>query len=148
MIDRRGLLVAAAVGLVSAPALAQDDKAKLRDTLLELEIASWQYTKDKNAAAMNGFLADDALLLFYDGTRYTKAQFMKFDFEVASFSVDRRSSELLVATPDVAILLYRVTYASGMKGSEPTTATVSAADTYVRRGGKWLSLLYQETQVK
>ena len=90
MIDRRGLLAgatvgAAAVGLMSASALAQDDKAKLRDTLLELEIGSWQFTKDKNAAAMNGFLADDALLIFYDGSRYTKAQFVKFDFEVASF---------------------------------------------------------------
>jgi hypothetical protein len=148
MIDRRGLLVAAAVGLASAPALAQDDRTKLRDTLLELEIGSWQFTKDKNAAAMNGFLADDAVLIFYDGSRYTKAQFVKFDFEVASFTVDRKSAELLVATPDVAILLYRVTYASGMKGSKPDTATVSAADTYVRRGGKWLSLYYQETHLK
>ena len=60
----------------------------------------------------------------------------------------RKSAELLVASPDVAILLYRVTYASGMKGSKPDTATVSAADTYVRRGGKWLSLYYQETHLK
>jgi hypothetical protein len=149
MIDRRGLLAGAAVvGLMSASALAQDDKAKLRDTLLELEIGSWQFTKDKNTAAMNGFLADDALLIFYDGTRYTKAQFVKFDFEVASFDIDRKSAQLLVASPDVAILLYRVTYASGMKGSKPVSATVSAADTYVRRGGKWQSLLYQETQAK
>ena len=52
-----GLLAAAAAfglieGLASASALAQDDKAKLRDALLELEIASWQYTKDKNAAGV------------------------------------------------------------------------------------------------
>jgi len=48
----------------------------------------------------------------------------------------------------VAILLYRVTYASSTKGAKPVTATVSAADTYVRRAGKWQSLLYQETQAK
>ncbi len=149
MIERRGLLVGAATfGLVSASALAQDDKAKLRDTLLELEIGSWQFVKDKNAAAMNGFLADDAVLLFFDGSRYTKAQMMKFEFDVASFTVDRTSAELLLATPDAAILLYRVTYASAAKGAKPTTATVSASDAYVRRGGKWLSLYYQETQLK
>ena len=148
MIDRRGLLAGVAVAMLSASAAAQDDKTKLRDTLLELEIGSWQFTKDKNAAAMNGFLADDALLIFYDGSRYTKAQFVKFDFDVASFDVDRKSAQLMVATPDVAILLYRVTYASGMKGAAPVTATVSAADTYVRRGGKWQSLLYQETPAK
>jgi hypothetical protein len=150
MIDRRGLLVGAAVGVVgvSTAALAQDDKAKLRDALLELEIASWQFTKDKNAAAMNGFLADDAVLLFFDGSRYTKPQMMKFEFDVASFNVDRKSAELLMATPDVAILLYKVTYASGPKGGKPVTATVSASDAYVRRGGKWLSLYYQETRLK
>ena len=148
MIDRRGLLVAAAVGPLSASALAQDDKTKLRDTLLELEIGSWQFTKDKNAAAMNSFLADDAVLLMGDGNRFTKAQFVKFEFEVTSFTVDRASAQLLVASPDVAILLYRVTYASGTKGAKPVAATVNAADTYVCRGGKWQSLLYQETQVK
>ena len=152
MIERRGLLVGAAVGvvggLVSSAALAQDDKAKLRDTLLGLEIASWQYTKDKNAAGMNGFLADDAVLLFFDGSRYTKAQMMKFEFDVASFNVDRASAQVLMASPDVAILLYKVTYASGPKGCKPVTATVSASDAYVRRGGKWLSLYYQETPLK
>ena len=153
MIDRRGLLAAAAAfglieGLASASALAQDDKAKLRDALLELEIASWQYTKDKNAAGMNGFLADDAVLLFFDGSRYTKAQMMKFEFDVASFNVDRASAQVLMASPDVAILLYKVTYASGPKGGKPVTATVSASDAYVRRGGKWLSLYYQETPLK
>jgi hypothetical protein len=145
MIDRRRLLAqatvgVAAVGMLSASALAQDDKAKLRDTLLELEIGSWQFTKDKNAAAMNGFLADDAVLLFFDGSRYIKPQMMKFEFDVASFTVDRASAQLLVASPDVAILLYKVTYASGPKGGKPVTATVSASDAYVRRGGKWLSL--------
>jgi len=48
----------------------------------------------------------------------------------------------------VAILLYRRDLRERHKGGKPETATVSAADTYVRRGGKWLSLLYQETRLK
>jgi hypothetical protein len=148
MIDRRGLLAGAAVGMLSATALAQDDKTKLLGTLLELEIGSWQFTKEKNAAAMNGFLADDAVLLMGDGGRYTKAEFVKFPFDVASFSVDRKSAQLLVANPDVAILHYRVTYAAGAKGATPTSAMVAASDTYVRRSGKWLSLYYQETPLR
>jgi ketosteroid isomerase-like protein len=148
MIDRRGLLVAAAVGPLSASALAQDDKTKLRDTLLELEIGSWQFTKDKNAAAMNSFLADDAVLLMGDGNRFTKAQFVKFEFEVTSFTVDRASAQLLVASPDVAILLYRVTYISRDKGGPSMTSKVAASDAYVRRGGRWQSLYYQETPLK
>jgi hypothetical protein len=104
MIDRRGLLAAAAIGLAATPALApsvlaQDDRAKLRDALLALEIGSWQFVKDKNVAAMNGFLADDAILLFYDGSRYTKAQFVKFEFDVASFTVDRSSAQVQSSRP-------------------------------------------------
>ena len=136
MINRRSIIAGAAL-LIAASATAQaQDTAKLRDELMALEKGSWDFMRDNNAAGMRAFLADDALLIFYDGSRYTKAQFVKFDFEVASFTVDRTSAQLMVASPDVAILLYRVTYASGMKGSKPTTATVSAADTYVRRGGK------------
>jgi len=135
---------------VSVPALAQDDRAKLRDTLLELETGSWQFVKDKNTEAMKGFLTDDAVLIFYDGGRYTKAAFLKVmpDFRLDNFTVDRQSAEVLLASPDVAALLYRITYTSAIKGAKVETATVSASDTYVRRGGKWLSLLYQETQLK
>ena len=35
-----------------------------------------------------------------------------------------------------------------LSSGKPVTATVSASDTYVRRGGKWQSLYYQETQVR
>src|SRR5262249_27855747 len=148
MFDRRRLLAAAAVGMLAAPALAQDDKTKLRDMLLELEIGSWQFTKDKNAAAMNGFLADDAVLVMGDGGRFTKAEFVKFPFEVSSFTVDRASAQVLVASPDTAILLYRVTYTGRDKGGPAMTSKVAASDAYVRRGGRWQSLYYQETPLK
>jgi hypothetical protein len=155
MIERRGLMLGAATfgwvgGLVSTSALAQDDRAKLRDTLLELEIASWQFVKDKDTEAMKSFLTDDAVLIFYDGGRYTKAEFLKLmpDLQLDSFTVDAKSAEVLLAAPEVAALLYRITYTSVIKGGKAETATVSASDTYVRRSGKWLSLLYQETQVR
>ena len=110
-------------GLASAPALAQDDRAKLRDTLLELEIGSWQFVKDKNTEAMKGFLTDDAALIFYDGGRYTKAAFLKVmpDFRLDNFTVDRSSAEVLLASPDVAALLYRITYTSAIKGAKVET---------------------------
>ena len=153
MFDRRALLAVAALGLAGAPALApsaraQDDRARLLDTLLDLEAGSWQFVKDKNADRMNGFLADDAVLLFFDGSRYTKARMVKFEFDLASFNVDRGSAQVLMASPDVAVLLYNVTSTAGPKGGKMTTATVSASDVYARRGSKWLSLYYQETRLQ
>ena len=48
-------------------------------------------------------------------------------------------------TPDVATLLYRVTYASAMKDAEAETRKMMSASTDVRRNNKWLSGLDQET---
>jgi len=151
MIERRRALLGAAVSALGAsPALAQDDRTRLRDMLLGLEIGSWQFVKDKNTEAMKGFLTDDAVLIFFDGSRYSKDSFLKVmpDFQLDSFTVDAKRAEVLVASPDVAALLYRITYTSAIKGAKVETATVSASDTYVRRSGKWLSLFYQETQIK
>ena len=146
-VDRRALLLGAAVaalGTATVEARAQD-RAALTSTLIEIEIDSWQYTKDKNIAAMQNYLASEAVLIFGDGSRFTKAEFLKGlpTFRVDSFNVDRKSAEVLTVSPDVACLLYRVTY---NQGTGPTT--VLSSNTYVRRQGAWQSALYQETKVK
>ena len=51
-------------------------------------------------------------------------------------------------TPDVATLLYRVTYTSTFKGGAPETSKVISSSLYVRRDNKWWSVLYQETPIK
>ncbi len=141
---RRALLAGAAVGTLAAiGGAAAQDRAALLKTLLELEINSWQYTKDRNVAAMQTYLAEEAVLIFGDGSRFTKAEFLKGlpTFRVDSFDVDRNSGELLTPTADVACLLYRVTYNPGTGPMK-----VLSSNTYVRRGGGWQSALYQETK--
>ena len=142
-------MIGAALGLTawSSTAAAQPaDPAALLATLMELEKGSWQFVKAKNLAGMQNYLADDGLLIFGDGSRYSKAEFLKVipDFRLDSFTIDPKA-EVKVWTPDVATLLYRVTYASAMKDAKAVTLKVTSASTYVRRNGKWWSVLYQET---
>jgi hypothetical protein len=149
MIARRGLMIGAALGLTawSSMATAQPaDQAALLGTLMELEKASWQYVKDRNLAGMQNYLADDGLLIFGDGSRYTKPEFLKAipDFRLDSFTIDPKA-EVKVWTPDVATLLYRIAYASAMKDAKAVTLKVASASTYARRNSKWWSVLYQET---
>ena len=147
MLARRHILLAAGACLAAGSVQAQD-RAELLKTLFELEVGSWQFTKDANLAAMQSYMADDGVLIFGDGTRYTKAQFLKAlpTFGLKSYTVDSKSAQILVATPDVASLLYRVSYTT----DKPVT--VMSSNTYVRRpsgaGGRWQSLLYQETLAK
>ena len=148
MIARRSLAVGAASIVVawSSMTMAQPADQALLATLMELEKSSWQFVKDKNLAGMQNYLADDALLIFGDGSRYTKAEFLKAipTFTFDSFTIDPKA-DVKVWSPDVATLLYRLSYTSAMKGGKAVTLKVTSASTYVRRNGKWWSAFYQET---
>jgi hypothetical protein len=148
MIARRRLAILAAGTAMGAPAaMAQPaDNAALLATLLKLEAESWQFLKERNVAALRDYLGDDAVLISGDGTRFTKEQYLKVmpDLRLDSVTI-APGAEIRVWTPDVATLLYRVTYAGAMKDATAATMKALSASTYVRRNGKWLSVLYQET---
>lgn len=149
MVARRGAMLAVTAAAVawSSGAMAQTaDPAALLKTLMDLEKESWQFVKDKDIAGMKDYMADDGLQIFSDGTRFDKTEFLKFmpDFRLDSISYDT-AGEIKVWTPDVVTLLYRVTYASGVKDGKASTYKVVSSNTYVRRNGKWWSVLYQET---
>lgn len=149
MIARRGLVTGGlgASLAIAATANAQPaDKAALVATLMKLEAESWQFLKDRDVAAAKDYLGDDALLIFGDGSRFTKAEYLEMmpNFRLESFRIEG-GAQLAVWTPDVATLLYRVTYASAVKDAPATTVKALSSSTYVRRDGKWLSVLYQET---
>ena len=146
---RGALALAAVIGLGGAlggalPAEAQDH-AKLRHALMQSEAESWEWVRTKNVAAMQNYFADDALLIFADGSRYGKAEFLKAlpGTSIDNIVIDKATSGVIAISPDVATLLYKVSYKSG-----GTTYKAASASTYVRRNGKWLSVLYQETPVK
>ena len=149
MINRRSMIVAgAAFAALTATAEAQD-AAKFREELMALEKGSWDFMRDNNAAGMTAFLADDALLIFEDGKRYNKREFLVLmqDFKLTSLTIEPTYAVRMIS-PDVATLLYRVTYTSTFKGGAPETAKVISSSVYARRDNKWWSVLYQETPIK
>ena len=152
MIGRRSVMLGAAIALagLAVPALAQSPHiAKLRDELMELEMASWGYMRDKNYDGMKNFLADDGLLIFWDGTRFNKRQTLELmkDYKLDSFTIEPTYAVRMISA-DVATLLYRITYASSVTGGPTQTVMTLSSSLYVRRDGKWWSVLYQETPIK
>jgi hypothetical protein len=154
---RRILAVLAVMALVSwavcadaqSPPMAKAgpvDKAALLAELMKLEVASWQYLKDANVSAMKQYLGDDALMIFSDGKRFTKAQLIDAMPYIQLDSVTiEPDADIKVWTPEVATLVYRVTYTTGMKNTQASTMKVLSSSTYARRNGHWVSELYQET---
>ena len=153
MIDRRSMIVAgAAFAAMAATAPAQtwaQDTSKLREDLMAIEKGSWDFMRDNNAPGMTAFLADDVVLIFGDGKRYNKREMlaMMTEFKLTSLTIEPTYAVRMIS-PDVATLLYRVTYTSTFKGGAPETAKVISSSLYVRRDNKWWSVLYQETPIK
>ena len=152
MIGRRSVMLGGAVALagLAVPALAQSPEiTKLRDELMELEKASWGYMRDKNYDGMKNFLGDDALLIFGDGNRYNKRQTLELmkDYKLDGFTIEPTYAVRMISA-DVATLLYRITYTSSIKGGAAQTVMTLSSSLYVRRDGKWWSVLYQETPIK
>jgi uncharacterized protein (TIGR02246 family) len=152
MIARRSLLIGGALALVGvSTAHAQSpDVMKLRDELMALEKGSWYFMRDKNYDGMKNFLGDDALLIFGDGMRHNKRQTLELmkDFALVGDIAIEPTYAVRLLSPDVATLLYRITYTSSVKGAKPETMKVLSSSVYARRDGKWWSVLYQETPIK
>jgi uncharacterized protein (TIGR02246 family) len=147
------LLIGGALALagLSTAAMAQSaDTMKLRDELMALEKGSWGFMRDKNYEGMKNFLGDDALLIFGDGNRFNKRQTLELmkDFALVGDITIEPTYAVRMLAPDVATLLYRVTYTSTVKGGKPETMKALSSSVYARRDGKWWSVLYQETPIK
>jgi uncharacterized protein (TIGR02246 family) len=151
MTARRSLMLGGALALAGvATSFAQTpDVMKLREELMALEKGSWGFMRDKNYDAMKDFLGEDALLIFGDGSRYNKRQTLELmkDFALGDLTIEPTYAVRLLS-PDVATLLYRVTYTATVKGGKPETVKVLSSSVYARRDGKWWSVLYQETPIK
>jgi hypothetical protein len=152
IIGRPCLLGLALLGLAGTASRAfgqTPDLAKLREELMAHERENWEYLKTRNRAAMRHFLADDALLIF-DGARYDKREFIDdhmTNYRLDSYDIDPNYA-LRAISPDVVVLLYRVTSRGAVRFDRTETDKVLVSSLYVRRGGKWWSVLYQETPSK
>lgn len=156
MIGRRSVAGAAVLALAgpiladtTARAQDQPDTAKLRDELMALEKQSWDHMKARDRAALRRLLADDLLQIYSDGSRYYKSDFLDY---LANYRLDSYDIEPTYAVrqigPDVAALIYRVTSRGAARLNRTRSDKVLATSIYVRRDGKWTSVLYQETPSK
>ena len=151
MLERRGMLIGAAfAGIAADAALAQaQDTSRLLAELLALEMKAWQDCKDRNVAGLEAFNTRDAVIIFSDGTPLSTAAFLKLvpDYTFDKIDVEKANARLHMVSGDVATLLYRVTYASALKGAKLETTKAQVASTYVRRESRWQCALYQETRL-
>ena len=129
----------------SANAAPFADDAQVKATLVDLEMKSWVAWKARDGKYFDGFLSDDHVEVGGSGLS-TKKEVAEFvgssacvvkSYKLSDFKLTRFNEQ-------TALLTYHAEQETTCRhGAVPSPVWVSSL--YVKRGGKWLDALYQQT---
>jgi hypothetical protein len=121
---------------------------KLKDMFESKIKAEWDALKNKDKKAYGGLLADDYEGVEVDGQgERTKLQAIGEMADLNVFNYTLGGYKLIPLGPDAAFVIYEVTMQFPPK-SVVHYSRVYVTELWVRRGGEWKELHYQETHVK
>ena len=128
---------------VISPTMAAD----LKEEIVAAEKRAWQAFADHDVKTYSDGWTDDAVEVLADGSVLKDKQAILADLKsttckVKSFAI--ANTKVRQVTPDVAILTYSLTQ-DVTCGATKLAPKANASSLYVRRGGKWLGVHYQET---
>lgn len=136
--------------LLALAVVSSSMAADLKEDIVAVEKRSWEAYANHDAKAYGDTITDDAVVVTLGGDILTgKPQILA---DVSSKSCDLRNfdladTKLRQPSPDTAVLTYNLTQDITCGGKKlPTKAF--ATSVYVRQGGKWRCMNYQETALQ
>ncbi len=130
----------------SAQIATEIDHMAVKEALIKLEKQSWEAWRKRDGKFFQEFLSEDHVEVGFGGIA-TKAQVVAFVTSpvcvIKSYSVDR--FELTMFDANSALLTYHASQDTTCNG-RAVPSPVWASSFYVKRGDRWLNVLYQQTQ--
>ncbi len=121
----------------------------LQATLEKLERAGWDAYKNKDKKAFADLLTDDYTAGLADGKggRDKQSTVNSVD-EITLHRYSLSNFKLTKVSGDAALLTYDAEMNLSIGKGKPEDAKIYVGDLWVKRGGQWKSLHYQETERK
>lgn len=143
------LLVLVMVGSMNSVS-AQDaiSDAELLQKLTQLEKASWDAAAAGDKKFFESYLAPEAVWFLADGTSVNRDSFLKDSDQLKVVKYNMGPTSLIRINEDAGLVIYRIAYEAVASGHKEIYSEIESSSLYVRRGGKWLEIFYQETPVK
>jgi len=139
-------LILASALLGQTRLLAQTSKSGIEQLMIENEKAVWAAAKAHDVARFEHVVAEDARMIFESGV-FTRAGYLSglADRTITDFAL----SDFVVVhpNPQTAIVIYKASRSGTYKGQPFPPATVREASVWVKRAGRWVAVLNQETPV-
>jgi len=110
------------------------------------ERAVWEAAKEKDMERFASLVGEDARMIFTSGV-VTRSEYMRSiaDRNITSYSL--RNFQVLTPAKDTTIVVYEATMAGIFKGKPVSSFSVREASVWVKRLGKWIAVLNQETPI-
>lgn len=139
----------------ATPVKEKVDPAAIEAEIMKLERDWMDAPKTKNAEAVRRVVADDAVLIYPDGTVATKADEVRTIEEgaVTSDSFEMLESKVTVIDADAAFIAGRSGIKNGKYKDPNTKKTIDISgeyrflDLYAKRDGKWQVIASQATKI-
>jgi hypothetical protein len=121
--------------------------SQLASHIQERERAVWEAAMQKDMRRFDSLVADDARMIFTSGIM-TKSEYLRSigKRHIASYSLE--DFQVLEPAADTVLTIYKVTLSGTFDGRSVPPSTVREASVWVKRSGKWLAVLNQETPVR
>ena len=140
------LLIAVSTSPVSFCQTTMAKKSTAEARVIAIEKAGWQAWKNKDVAWYKANVAADFLMVNGEGIT-NKADIIKSipaGCEVKSFSLDDFKFVML---NESAVMLTYTAMQDAVCNGKTLPAKVRSTVNYIKRGGKWLEVMYMETPV-
>lgn len=139
----------------ATPAKERVDSAAIEAEILKLEREWMDAPKTKNGEAVRRVVADDAVLVYPDGTVATKADEVRTieAGDVTSDSFEMLESKVTVIDADAALLSGRSSIKNGKYKDPNTKKTIDISgeyrflEVYAKRDGRWQVIASQATKI-
>ena len=125
---------------------SSSDQSKNETTIVNLEKATWETYKNKQADAFKKYLAADYKGVYDEAieSRETEGASMT-NTELRSYSF--ADTKVTFPKPDVAIITYRTTIEQTVKGKDES-GTYTSGSVWVKQNGNWLTIFHTDVKAK
>jgi hypothetical protein len=113
--------------------------------LLALEESSWEAFRKRDVKALERLTAEEFVAIPSDGERWTRDELGMALGLITIKDYRLADARVVVLNKEAAVLTYKVVYQVSEDGENFETERLYVSATWVRRGGKWVSVFYQET---
>lgn len=112
--------------------------------IVTMETAVWQAAKEKDLNRFSTLVGDDAVIIFTSGV-VTKSEYIRSIAERNITSYSLRNFQVFIPAADTAIIVYEATITGIFQARPVASYKVREASVWVKRSGKWVAVLNQET---